>query len=203
MGDVQLAIQLRARGIRDERVLAAIAQLDRSTFVPEGVRGQATEDHPLPIGFGQTISQPYVVAYMTEALGLTPSARVLEIGTGSGYQAAVLALLSREVFTIEVQPALAKQAAQRLAEFPNVHPRWGDGFRGWPERAPFDAILLTAAPAEIPPALVSQLAMGGRLVAPVGAGDEQTLVRLTRTPEGLKLEHLLAVRFVPMVAEAV
>jgi protein-L-isoaspartate(D-aspartate) O-methyltransferase len=194
--------QLRARGIRDERVLAAMTRVPRDRFVPEPERGRAFRDGPLPIGYGQTISQPYIVAFMTEALALTGDDVVLEIGTGSGYQAAVLAELAREVYTIEIVPELAARAERTLAElgYRNVHVRTGDGYRGWPERAPFSKIIVTAAPEEVPKALVDQLAMGGTMVLPVGPqGGHQELRIVTKTAKGVATERGFAVRFVPMV----
>lgn len=194
--------QLRARGIRDERVLAAMARVPRHRFVPESERALAYRDGPLPIGHGQTISQPYIVAFMTEALALTASDVVLEIGTGSGYQAAVLAELAREVYTIELVPELAAGAERTLSElgYRNVRVRTGDGYRGWPERAPFSKIIVTAAPEEVPQALVDQLAVGGTMVVPVGPQDgHQELRIVTKTAKGVSTERGFAVRFVPMV----
>jgi len=194
--------QILARGIRDPRVLEALRKVPRHRFVPPEMLPSAYEDSALPIGHGQTISQPYVVAFMTEALELKPQDRVLEIGTGSGYQAAVLSLLVREVYSIEIVERLGMEAAARLKEmgYANVHVRIGDGYRGWPEAGPFDAIMVTAAPPEMPPALVAQLRLGGRMVAPVGR-YVQDLIRLRRTAKGLERESLLPVRFVPMVPE--
>jgi protein-L-isoaspartate(D-aspartate) O-methyltransferase len=198
-----VARQVAARGVRDARVLEVMRRVERHRFVPEAVRDHAYEDRPLAIGYGQTISQPYIVAVMTEAARVRPGARVLEIGTGSGYQAAVLAELAGEVDSIELVEPLAKEAAARLQAlgYRNVTVRAGDGYRGWPERAPFDAILVTAAPPEIPGPLLDQLAMDGRLVAPVGEGDQE-LVVVKRTPAGLSRRTLLPVRFVPMTGEA-
>ncbi len=195
--------QIAARGVRDARVLMAMRKVPRHFFVPPEDQIDAYTDQPLPIGHGQTISQPYVVAFMTEALELKPKDRVLEIGTGSGYQAAVLAELVREVYSIEIIEALGKEAAARIARlgYPNIKLRIGDGYRGWPEAAPFDAIMVTAAPDHIPPALVDQLGEGGRLVVPVGR-YLQELIRVRRGPKGIKQEKLLPVRFVPMVGEA-
>ncbi|MFZ0960278.1 MAG: protein-L-isoaspartate(D-aspartate) O-methyltransferase [Terriglobia bacterium] len=192
--------QIAARGIRDPRVLEAMRKVPRHRFVPPKMQPSAYEDSALPIGLGQTISQPYVVAFMTEALELQPQDRVLEIGTGSGYQAAVLSVLAREVYSLEILPQLGKEAEARLKEmgYANVRVRIGDGYRGWPEAAPFDAILVTAAPLDVPPALVAQLRPGGRMVVPVGR-YEQDLIRLRRTAKGLERESLLPVRFVPMV----
>ncbi len=194
--------QIAARGVRDQRVLDAMRKVARHLFVPPSMVPHAYLDSPLPIGNNQTISQPYIVAFMSEALELKPSDRVLEIGTGSGYQAAVLAELCREVYSIEIVEALGKQAAARLngLGYRNIHLRIGDGYRGWPEEAPFEAIIVTAAPEQIPTALLDQLAVGGRLVLPVG-GSEQVLVRVRRTPKQLTLENLIPVRFVPMVKE--
>jgi protein-L-isoaspartate(D-aspartate) O-methyltransferase len=193
-------VQIEGRGVTDTRVLDAMRRVPRHELVPQDVRPYAYEDRPLPIGYGQTISQPYVVAAMTEALGLRGKERVLEVGTGSGYQAAVLSLLAREVYSIEIVEPLAKTAAANLLRlgYDNVRVRAGDGYKGWPEHAPFDAIIVTAAPPEIPEALVEQLAMGGRMVLPVGT-NLQVLLRLTRTPDGLSREELFFVRFVPMV----
>jgi len=205
MGDEALARELSWRGITDQRVLEAIASLDRSLFVPANERPLATADQPLPIGYGQTISQPYVVAFMTQALAIQPGERVLEIGTGSGYQAAVLALLGADVYSIEILPELAAQARERLQQLglERIHLRQGDGSSGWKEAAPFDAIVLTAAPPRVPEALLGQLRPGGRLLAPVGSQEGmQQLVMVRRTPEGGAVERLLTVRFVPMTREA-
>jgi len=195
--------QIEERGIRDARVLAAMRKVPRHLFVPADERTSAYIDSPLPIGYNQTISQPYVVAFMTEALELKAQDRVLEIGTGSGYQAAVLAELVRDVYTVEIVEPLARTAEERLRQmgYTNVHVRSGDGYRGWPEAAPFDAIMLTAAPDHVPAPLVEQLREGGRLVLPLGRWD-QDLVRLRRTPRGITRESLLPVRFVPMTGEA-
>jgi protein-L-isoaspartate(D-aspartate) O-methyltransferase len=195
--------QIEARGVRDPRVLAAMREIPRHEFVPTAQREHAYEDRALPIGLGQTISQPYIVAAMTELLELSGEERVLEIGTGSGYQAAVLGWLAREVYTIEIVPELASRAEADLRRlgFANVRVRHGDGWRGWPEAAPFDAILVTAAPEQVPQPLVDQLAVGGRLVLPLGDLD-QDLVLLTRDAEGVRQERLFGVRFVPMTGEA-
>jgi protein-L-isoaspartate(D-aspartate) O-methyltransferase len=194
--------QIVARGVRDPRVLKALRKVPRHLFVPPAMQPAAYEDSALPIGLGQTISQPYVVAFMTEALELKPQDRVLEIGTGSGYQAAVLSLVVREVYSMEILEQLGREAEARLKQmgYANVRVRIGDGYRGWPEAAPFDAIIVAAAPPEVPPALVAQLGPGGRMVVPVGR-YEQDLVRLRRTAKGLERESLLPVRFVPMVPE--
>jgi len=195
--------QIEARGVHDSRVLAAMRRVPRHEFVPFEQRPYAYEDRPLPIGHGQTISQPYIVAVMSEALELDGSEKVLEIGTGSGYQAAVLAQLAAEVYTIEIVEPLASRARSDLKRlgFENLHVRAGDGYRGWPEAAPFDAIIVTAAPDHIPQPLVDQLAVGGRLVIPVGRMFQE-LVLLAKEAEGVRHEDLLAVRFVPMVGEA-
>jgi protein-L-isoaspartate(D-aspartate) O-methyltransferase len=198
-----VAHQIEARAVRDARVLAAMRRVPRHRFVPADLREQSYEDHPLPIGHGQTISQPYIVAFMSEALGLKGGEKVLEIGTGSGYQAAVLAELCKDVYTIEIVKPLAESAQAVIKElgYKNVSVRAGDGYRGWPEQAPFDAIMLTAAPEHVPKPLLDQLKVGGRLVLPLGSYD-QDLVRLTKTAEGVKREVLLPVRFVPMTGEA-
>jgi protein-L-isoaspartate(D-aspartate) O-methyltransferase len=195
--------QIANRGVRDARVLAAMRKLPRHRFVPEEFQASAYSDQPLPIGHGQTISQPYIMAFMSEALELKPQDRVLEIGTGSGYQAAVLAELAGEVYSIEIVEPLGKEAAARLKDlgYERVKLRIGDGYRGWPEAAPFDAIIVTAAPDHVPPALVEQLREGGRMVLPVGR-FAQDLLRLRRTAKGVVQENLLPVRFVPMVGEA-
>jgi len=196
--------QIKARGVKDPRVLAAMEKVPRHLFVPASLQYGAYGDHPLPIGEGQTISQPYIVAFMTEALALEPDDKVLEIGTGSGYQAAILGELVREVYTIEIIEELGKRAQGLLGKmgYRNIHVRIGDGYKGWPEEAPFDAIMVTAAPNEIPERLVSQLREGGLLVLPVGRpGGIQELVLGKKTAGRLKTETLMAVRFVPMVKE--
>ena len=192
--------QIRARGVVDPLVLDAMRRVQRHRFVPERDRDFAYGDHPIDIGFGQTISQPYIVAFMTEALRLGPESRVLEIGTGSASQTAVLAQIAREVYSIEVVPPHAARAQQLLADlgYANVHVRLGDGYLGWPEAAPFDGIIVTAAPDHVPAPLVEQLQMGARLVVPVGR-TEQDLLVLTKTAEGLREEERVAVRFVPLV----
>jgi protein-L-isoaspartate(D-aspartate) O-methyltransferase len=192
--------QIAARGIRDPAVLVAMRCVPRHEFVNAEYLDQAYADRPLPIGVGQTISQPYIVAYMTEALELGPDDRVLDVGAGSGYQTAVLAEIARAVYSIEIVAPLARRAARKLRElgYRNVRLICGDGHRGWPEAAPFDAVLLSAAPARIPQPLVEQLAMGGRLVAPVGPGFDQVVQRLRKTPRGVVSEGLIDVRFVPM-----
>lgn len=194
--------QLRIRGIRDARVLDAMTRVPRHRFVPADQQHAAYGDHPLPIGFGQTISQPYIVAFMTEALDVRPTDVVLEIGTGSGYQAAILGELAKEVYSVEIVAELGERARQTLDAlgYRNVHVRVGDGYQGWPEHAPFSRIILTAAPEEVPAALVDQLAVGGRMVLPVGpAGGDQELRIVTRTTDGVTTSPSLPVRFVPMV----
>jgi protein-L-isoaspartate(D-aspartate) O-methyltransferase len=195
--------QIEARGVHNPKVLRAIRATPRQLFVPEPVQRYAYDDTALPIGYGATISQPYIVGLMTEALDPQTSDGVLEIGTGSGYQAAILAQLARQVYTIEIVPELARTAAARLKElgYTNVTVRQGDGYLGWPEKAPFDRIMLTAAPPEVPPALVNQLAPGGKLVAPVESkGDGQDLVVIDKTAAGVIRRRIIAaVAFVPMV----
>jgi len=196
--------QIARRGIRDQRVLAAMRKVERHRFVSEAQRSGAYEDHPLPVGEGQTISQPYIVALMTEALALQGDERVLEVGTGSGYQTAILAELAAEVYSVEILPRLAEQARATLEDlgYQNVHIRLGDGSEGWAEHAPYQGILVTAAPPEVPPALLEQLAEGGRLVIPVGV-QSQELELHTRRPEGFRVERLAAVRFVPLVGSGI
>jgi len=198
-----VAEQIEGRGIRNLAVLDAMRKVPRHLFVPEMMRPHAYDDAPLPIGEGQTISQPYIVAIMSDLLGAGRGSRVLEIGTGSGYQAAVLAEMGAEVFTIEIVESLAAGAKERLARlgYGSVRCRAGDGYRGWPEEAPFDAVIVTAAPDHLPRPLVDQLRVGGRLVIPVGKG-EQDLWVVTRTEEGTIREDKIPVRFVPMTGEA-
>lgn len=194
--------QLRARDIRNALVLDAMRTVPRHLFVPEPQRAAAYFDSPLPIGLGQTISQPYIVAFMTQALELEPGHRVLEIGTGSGYQAAVLSLLAKEVYTIEILPALAERARQTLADLGhrNIQVRTGNGYLGWPEHAPYDRIMVTAAPDEVPAALVQQLKVGGLMAIPVGT-TRQELRILRRTETGTQVLRTLPVRFVPMTGK--
>lgn len=193
--------QLVRRGIEDPAVLDAMRVVPRHAFVPPALRDQAYSDEPLPIGDGQTISQPFIVALMTEALQLSRRDRVLEIGTGSGYQAAVLAHMGAEVYSIERLPSLAEAAAKRLHDlgYSNVHVKTGDGNDGWPEAAPFDAVLLTAAAREIPRAPLQQLRLMGRMVLPVGGDDSQELVRIWRTEEGFREDYLGGCRFVRLI----
>ena len=194
---------IREDGVAGERVLDAMLAVERHRFVAKEYRRGSYGLYPLPIGEGQTISSPYIVAVMTEMLELDGSEKVLEIGTGSGYQAAVLAELAAEVYTIEIVEPLASRAASDLKRlgFEKLHVRAGDGYRGWPEAAPFDAIIVTAAPDHIPQPLVDQLAVGGRLVIPVGRMFQE-LVLITKDERGVRRDDLLAVRFVPMVGEA-
>jgi protein-L-isoaspartate(D-aspartate) O-methyltransferase len=192
------------RSVTNRRVLGVMARVPRHEFVPAELRARAYDDTPLPIGYGQTISQPYIVAVMTERLEPQPGDRVLEIGTGSGYQAAVLAELVAEVFTIEIVEPLGRAAAATLARlgYTNVQVRVGDGYRGWPEVAPFDAIIVTCAPDEVPGPLVEQLKEGGRLVIPVNAGPYQELILCRKRGGRLERERVFPVRFVPMTGEA-
>lgn len=194
--------QIKSRGVTDDRVLRAMDKVERHLFVPSGMRNMAYEDTPLPIGEGQTISQPYIVAFMTEAAAIGPGDKVLEIGTGSGYQAAVLAELAKEVYTIEILKPLADASAERLkaAGYKNVTVRWGNGYDGWPEKAPFDVIMVTAAPDSLPENLVGQLKTGGRMVVPIGRYFQE-LYLVTRTASGTEKKALLPVRFVPMTGE--
>lgn len=194
--------QLKARDIRDPQVLDAMLKVPRHLFVPEAQRAQAYADSPLPIGHGQTISQPYIVAFMTQALKVRPGDRILEIGTGSGYQAAVLATLPTTVYTIEIVAPLAERARETLKSlgYRNVEVRTGNGYLGWPEHAPFDRIMVTAAPDEVPPALVQQLKIGGVMAIPVGS-ESQELRILRRTETGTETLDTLPVRFVPMTGK--
>jgi protein-L-isoaspartate(D-aspartate) O-methyltransferase len=196
-----VARQIRKRGIRSDRVLAAMESVPRHLFVPPARALEAYADEPLPIGEGQTISQPFMVAAMAEALSLAGHERVLEIGAGSGYQAAVLSLLAREVIAVEAQPALAATARARLAQlgYANVHVEDGDGSLGWPAAAPYEAILVTAAAPAVPPPLLEQLAEGGRLVIPVGPADQQELFRIVRHEGRTAQQALFACRFVPLL----
>jgi len=196
--------QIRSRGISDQQVLDVLERVPRHEFVPDEYKSQAYADHPLPIGHGQTISQPYIVALMTELLQLESSDRVLEIGTGSGYQAAILAELVEEVYTIEIIEALAAQARERLESlgFDNVRVLHADGYYGWQEHAPFDAIIVTAAPDHIPQPLVQQLADGGKMVIPVGPpGGYQTLWEITKKGDDITKRNVTGVLFVPLTGE--
>ncbi len=198
-----VADQIEARGVVDERVLDAMRKVPREAFVREEDMAMAFYDGPLSIGYGQTISQPYIVAYMTEALGIEPEDRVLEIGTGSGYQTAVLAELASEVFTIEIVEPLALRAKDILTRlgYKNIHFRIGDGSAGWPEEAPFDAIMITAAPPSVPDTLVDQLADGGRMIVPVGR-YEQYLELIEKKNQKVLRRRLIGVRFVPMTGKS-
>jgi len=197
-------VQIEQRGVKDPRVLAAMREVPRHLFVEPRYAVEAYEDHPVPIGEGQTMSQPYIVALMTELLDIGPGDRILEIGTGSGYQAAVLARLARQVDTIEILPALARKAKARFEELgvSNVRCRVGDGFRGWPEDAPFDGIVVTAAPRTIPQPLLDQLAPGGRMVIPVGDFYQELKVFSKSADGSISEKDVLPVRFVPMTGEA-
>lgn len=194
--------QIEARGVKDSLVITAMNQVERHLFIPERLRAEAYRDDPLPIGENQTISQPYIVAFMTEQLNVKPGDRVLEIGTGSGYQAAVLAEIVDSVFTIEIISELAERARHTLAEleYENIVVRQGDGYHGWKEKAPFDAIIVTAAPPKIPPLLLEQLKVGGKMVLPVGE-YVQELVVVHKTERGMEMQNVLPVRFVPMTGE--
>ena len=196
--------QIRQRGVTDTRVLSAMETIPRERFVPPDAHAQAYEDVPLAIGFNQTISQPYIVAYMTEMLDVRDSHRVLEIGTGSAYQAAVLGKLAGEVWTVEIVPELAAAATGQLRNLglTNVHVRLGDGYSGWPEQAPFDRMMVTAAPDEIPGPLVEQLAVGGRLVIPVGSqGGPQWMTVVEKTSSGVLEKRTIPVQFVPLTRD--
>jgi protein-L-isoaspartate(D-aspartate) O-methyltransferase len=201
---VQDQLAALGRGITNAGVLAAMGKVPRHEFVPLEVRRGAYDDTPLPIGFGQTISQPYVVAFMTEKLEVKPADRVLEVGTGSGYQAAVLAELVKEVYTIEIIAPLAERAQAELKRlgYKNVKFRRGDGYKGWPEAAPFDAIIVTCTPEDVPPPLVEQLKDGGRMIIPVGGLGDQQLILLRKRGKQLLKQAVLPVRFVPMTGEA-
>ncbi|SRR6266536_555854 len=195
--------QLEARDIRNVNVLAAMKKIERHKFVPQRIIDSAYDDSALPIGLGQTISQPYIVAYMTEALALRGDERVLEVGTGSGYQAAVLAEIVKEVYSIEIVPELAEQARSLLDSLgcKNIHIKAGDGYMGWPEQAPFDAITVTAAPDHVPQPLIDQLKPGGRMIIPVGRGD-QDLLLIEKNESGITRRSTIPVRFVPMTGKA-
>ncbi len=202
--DAMVDSQIECRGVADPATLAAMRKVPRWEFVPPDARNRAFEDNPLAIGEGQTISQPYIVAYMTEALKLEPDDRVLEVGTGSGYQAAILGVIAADVYTIEIVPSLGEHARATLARlgYDNVHVRVGDGYGGWPEEAPFDAIIVTCAPDHVPQPLLDQLADGGRLVLPLGGRYPQMLKRITRRGDSFEEEDLEPVLFVPMTGEA-
>ena len=195
--------QIAARGVRDANVLSALRRVPRHLFVPADVRPEAYADHPLPIGEGQTISQPYIVGLMTELLDVKAGDKVLEVGTGSGYQAAVLAAMGCEVYTVEIRPELAREAEKRLVSVgaPHVHVRAGDGYAGWPEVAPFAGVIVTAAPERVPEPLLNQLKDGGRMVIPVGAFYQQLKVITRRGGNEFPERDVIPVRFVPMTGE--
>ena len=196
-----MVASLRRYKIHDENVIAAMAKVRRHIFIPEDYRKRdAYGDHPCPIGFGQTISQPFIVAYMTQRMEVEPGFRILEIGTGSGYQAAILAEMGAQVYTVEIVPELAEHARKTLAGegYGKVEVKTGDGYKGWPEYAPFDAIIVTCAPSKIPQALIGQLKEGGRMILPVGTGVQQLII-LEKTADGFREIPDLYVRFVPMV----
>ena len=201
---VREQLESPGRGITNARVLEVMGRVPRHEFVPAEFRGYAYEDRPLPIGYSQTISQPYIVAFMTEQLDPQPTDRVLEIGTGSGYQAAVLSELVANVFTIEIVEPLAERASADLSRllYTNVHVRAGDGYQGWADKAPFDAVIVTCAPESVPQPLVEQLAEGGTMIIPVGRTWEQSLVLLRKEGGQLEQQTILPVRFVPMTGEA-
>lgn len=196
--------QLKPRGIQDEQVLAAVSKVPREEFVPDNLRPEAYADQALPIGHDQTISQPFIVAYMTEQLHARPTDRVLEVGTGSGYQAAILAELVKDVYSIEIIEPLARDASARLARlgYTNAHVKADDGSKGWPEVAPFDSIIVTCAPDHVPQALTDQLKEGGRMIIPVGTGLDQQLYLLEKSDGRLTQRAILPVRFVQMVSES-
>ncbi|HEY3176897.1 MAG TPA: protein-L-isoaspartate(D-aspartate) O-methyltransferase [Candidatus Polarisedimenticolia bacterium] len=204
MREEMVRSQIASQGIKDEAVLKAMREVPRHLFVPDALVPNAYEDRPLPIGENQTISQPYIVALMTELARAGKGSRVLEVGTGSGYQAAILLRMGVEVYTIEIIPSLARRAKETLDSlYPGapLHARVGDGYRGWPEAAPFDAVIVTAAPEKVPQPLIDQLKISGRLVIPVG-GVSQKLVVITREADGVRREEVAPVRFVPMTGEA-
>ena len=194
--------QLRQRGIRGTEVLEAMEQVPRHLFVPDAVRDKAYDDHALPLGQGRSVYQPYIVALMTQLLDIKRGARVLEVGTGSGYHAAVLSRIAREVYSVEIDSVAASQARKRLSVlgYPNITVRHGDGYQGWPDKAPFDAILLSVAPPRIPKPLLDQLRVGGKMVVPVG-GFFQDLLVITKTADGLETGKVIPVRLAPMTGK--
>jgi protein-L-isoaspartate(D-aspartate) O-methyltransferase len=204
MREKMVETQIKARGVKDPRVLSALRKVERDRFVPEEYLSSAYSDQPLPIGEGQTISQPYIVALMTELLDLKGDEKVLEIGTGSGYQAAILAELAKEVYTIEIIESLASMAGKRLLAlgYKNIKVKAGDGYSGWPEAAPFDAIIVTAAPDHIPKPLIEQLKEGGRMVVPVGT-YAQELKKIVKRSGKIETTDVIPVVFVPMTGEGV
>lgn len=195
---------MRPRGVKDQRVLMAMARVPREEFVATNLRSQAYKDEALPIGHNQTISQPFIVAFMTEQLRLQPTDRVLEVGTGSGYHTAILAELVKDVYSIEILEGLAKEASARLTRlhYRNAHVKAGDGYQGWPEVAPFDAIIVTCAPDKVPQPLTEQLKEDGRMIIPVGSGIDQQLYLLEKKHGQLAQTAILPVRFVPMIGQA-
>ena len=196
--------QIARRGVKDKRVLEAMRVVKRHELVPERYRSQAYDDHPLPIGERQTISQPYIVGLMSELLSSEPGDKILEIGTGSGYQAAILAEMELEVYTIEIIETLAARAARDLKRlgYPDVQVRWGDGYAGWPSQAPFDGVIITAAPPELPQPLIDQTTVGGRIVAPVGRGVQDLNVYTKQENGSVRVKRVIPVRFVPMTGKA-
>jgi len=196
--------QIAALGVSDPATLEAMRTVPRHEFLPLRLRNEAYMDYPLPIGHRQTISQPYIVAFMTEAIGPQPGEKILEVGAGSGYQAAILAQMGADVYTVEIVEPLAEMARQTLERlgYKNAHVLHGDGYRGWPEHAPFDAIIVTCAPDKIPPDLVEQLKDGGRMIIPVGGGMNQELILLRKQDGKIEKQSVLPVRFVPMTGEA-
>jgi len=204
MRDKMVESQIKARGVKDPHVLSALLKVERHRFVPEKYLDSAYSDQPLPIGEGQTISQPYIVALMTELLELKGGEKVLEIGTGSGYQAAILAELAKEIYTIEIIEPLASRARERLSElgYQNVKVKAGDGYLGWPEAAPFDAIIVTAAPDHIPKPLIDQLTEGGRMVVPVGTYTQE-LMKIIKRSGKIETTNVIPVLFVPMTGEGI
>jgi len=204
MREKMVETQIKARGVKDPRVLSALLKVERHRFVPEEYLNSAYSDQPLPIGEGQTISQPYIVALMTELLELKGEEKVLEIGTGSGYQAAILGELAKEVYTIEIVESLASSARKRLSElaYQNIEVKAGDGYLGWPEVAPFDAIIITAAPDHIPKPLIEQLKEGGRMVVPVGTYTQE-LKKIVKRSGKIETTDVIPVVFVPMTGEGV
>jgi protein-L-isoaspartate(D-aspartate) O-methyltransferase len=198
----QMVQQLREHGIQDKAVLEAMAKVPRHQFVAASQTHLAYRDSPLPIAHDQTISQPYIVAYMTAAAAIASNEKVLEIGTGSGYQAAVLGEVAKEVYTIEIIPELAARARKTLSDlgYKNIHVKAGNGYQGWAEHAPYDAIIVTAAPDQIPEALINQLALNGKMVIPVGTWNQEMII-VTKTPDGLIEQRTIPVRFVPMTGK--
>ncbi|MBI4530553.1 MAG: protein-L-isoaspartate(D-aspartate) O-methyltransferase [Candidatus Latescibacteria bacterium] len=199
-----VAEQIRSRGVHDKRVLEVMQSIPRHKFVPDRWQREAYSDNPLPIGEDQTISQPYIVALMTELLGLTGTEKVLEIGTGSGYQTAILARLAQQVYTIEILPCLANEAKERFIQqgYTNIIARCGDGYQGWPDEAPFDALIVTAAPVRVPQPLVDQLKIGGRMVIPVGERHQELLLLFQRQDGTTERRIIAPVLFVPMTGKA-